>query len=336
MLTKAIRDSKIFLFISSVNSNQSKWTSNEISTALEFKKTIIPFRLDESPYNDSVMMKIVSYDYIECQNKKKAISKLLIAIKHHLSSETNAFDDSSNKSVIEEVNEVHPKLTKKRIIQWTILIVLSIVAIVMFIVLYNKGEYSIDPQIVTIQEESNSNVCQPVDLGLTSGTIWADRNVGAANISDFGDLYAWGEISKKKDYSQGLYNSTNKPKTSITSAKFDVATSIWGEEWTIPTEKQFKELLDECQWQWTRIKGHYSYLITGKNRNQFFCLPLAGSVAKIQTIKIPTAIIGLQTGSYQILSLHAVYNFLKKVKQFWVMDTYIMEEVLGLYIQVLQ
>ena len=71
VLTKAIRDSKIFLFISSVNSNQSKWTSNEISTALEFKKTIIPFRLDESPYNDSVMMKIVSYDYIECQKKRR-------------------------------------------------------------------------------------------------------------------------------------------------------------------------------------------------------------------------------------------------------------------------
>ena len=208
--------------------------------------------------------------------KKKAISKLLIAIKHHLSSETNANGDSENKTVKEKgLTELHPKLTKKRIIQWTILIVLSIVAIVMFIVLYNKGEYSIDPQIVTIQEESNSNVCQPVDLGLTSGTIWADRNVGAANISDFGDLYAWREISKKKDYSQGLYNSTNKPKTSITSAKFDVATSIWGEEWTIPTEKQFKELLDECQWQWTRIKGHYGYLITGKNGNQLF-LPAAG------------------------------------------------------------
>ncbi len=126
-----------------------------------------------------------------------------------------------------------------------------------------------------MHKESNSNVCQPVDLGLTSGTMWADRNVGAAYFSDFGDLYAWGEISKKKDYSQGLYNPTNKPKTSITSAKYDVATFLLGEGWTIPTEKQFRELLDECQWQWTRIKGHYGYLITGKNENQLF-LPAAG------------------------------------------------------------
>lgn len=84
VLTNAIRNSRIFLFISSVNSNQSKWTSNEISTALEFEKPIIPFRIDNSPYNDSVMMKIVSLDRIECNNKDIAITKLLRAIRHHL------------------------------------------------------------------------------------------------------------------------------------------------------------------------------------------------------------------------------------------------------------
>lgn len=84
VITRAIRNSKIFLFISSVNSNQSKWTSNEISTALEFGKPIIPFRLDGSPYNDSVMMKIVSLDYIEGKDVEKAMGKLLRAIEHHL------------------------------------------------------------------------------------------------------------------------------------------------------------------------------------------------------------------------------------------------------------
>lgn len=84
VLTGAIRNSRIFLFVSSVNSNQSRWTSNEISTALVFGKPVIPFRLDDSPYNDSVMMKIISYDYIECKDEKKAIEKLIRAVKHHL------------------------------------------------------------------------------------------------------------------------------------------------------------------------------------------------------------------------------------------------------------
>lgn len=84
VITRAIRTSKVFLFVSSANSNQSKWTSNEISTALEFGKPIIPFRLDKSPYNDSIMMKIISFDYIECKDDEKAINKLLRAVKHHL------------------------------------------------------------------------------------------------------------------------------------------------------------------------------------------------------------------------------------------------------------
>lgn len=84
VITRAIRTSQIFLFVSSKNSNQSLWTSNEISTALEYKKVIIPFRLDESPYNDSVMMKIVSLDRIDCKNEDIAISKLVRAIRHHL------------------------------------------------------------------------------------------------------------------------------------------------------------------------------------------------------------------------------------------------------------
>lgn len=84
VITRAIRTSKIFLFVSSANSNQSLWTSNEISTALEYKKIIIPFRLDNSLYNDSVMMKIVSLDRIDCDNHEIAIAKLLRAVRHHI------------------------------------------------------------------------------------------------------------------------------------------------------------------------------------------------------------------------------------------------------------
>lgn len=32
-----------------------------------------------------------------------------------------------------------------------------------------------------------------VDLGLPSGTLWADRNVGASAPEDFGTMFAWGE-----------------------------------------------------------------------------------------------------------------------------------------------
>jgi len=40
-----------------------------------------------------------------------------------------------------------------------------------------------------------------VDLGLTSGTLWATCNIGATNPEDYGDYYAWGET--ETHYSAG-------------------------------------------------------------------------------------------------------------------------------------
>lgn len=90
VLTRAIRTSTVFVFISSVNSNASRWTSNEISTAMVFKKPIIPFRIDDSPYNDSVMMKIISFDFIENKNQDRALEQLIRAIRHYVPEVTQA------------------------------------------------------------------------------------------------------------------------------------------------------------------------------------------------------------------------------------------------------
>ena len=34
---------------------------------------------------------------------------------------------------------------------------------------------------------------QKIDLGLPSGTLWADRNIGATDIYDGGKLFQWGD-----------------------------------------------------------------------------------------------------------------------------------------------
>ena len=155
------------------------------------------------------------------------------------------------------------------------LLLILIVFIGGLIAFLNSSDKQENSKIGNRQENDISYECRPVDLGLTSGTLWADRNVGAATLPDFGDLYAWGEISTKEDYSQGMYDSTNKPKSNITLQKNDVATTILGDDWEIPSEKQYRELLNECQWRWIQIKGHYGYEITGKNGNKIF-LPAAG------------------------------------------------------------
>lgn len=88
LIAKNIKSAKIFLFISSKNSNASEWTSNEIATAHAYKKKIIPFRYDDSVYNDSVIIYIARLDYVEYQSDpSKALSRLLSSIQTYLKSE---------------------------------------------------------------------------------------------------------------------------------------------------------------------------------------------------------------------------------------------------------
>ena len=109
-----------------------------------------------------------------------------------------------------------------------------------------------------------------VDLGLPSGTLWATCNVGAATPQDYGNHYAWGEVTTKEtyDWSTYKYGSTSKQltkycdnseygKDGFTDNKItlelsdDAAYVNWGGKWRMPTQAQLLELCDECYCVWT-------------------------------------------------------------------------------------
>lgn len=80
-----IENAKIFLFLSTANANKSPWTCKEIASADEFKKHIIPVRIDASPYNKKVLFRIADLDYIEYYtNPQKGIKDLIKSIKTYL------------------------------------------------------------------------------------------------------------------------------------------------------------------------------------------------------------------------------------------------------------
>ena len=149
-----------------------------------------------------------------------------------------------------------------------------------------------------------------VDLGLTSGTLWATTNVGADNPQDFGNFYAWGETETKDIYDWNSYKFSNDDDENYHPANLyinkytfadkesksiwynsknvfigdsllelepvdDVAVMKWGGKWRMPTRDQMTELREECNWKWEKYNGSEGYIVKGKNGNAIF-LPAAG------------------------------------------------------------
>ena len=130
-----------------------------------------------------------------------------------------------------------------------------------------------------------------VDLGLPSGTLWATCNVGASKPEGYGNYYAWGETAMKTVYDWSTYkwtegaSETPTKYTGSSSAELELADDVayvnWGKNWRMPSEAQFKELIndDYTTTTWTSINGIYGAKITSKmpgyTGNSIF-LPAAG------------------------------------------------------------
>ncbi|MCR5361315.1 MAG: InlB B-repeat-containing protein [Bacteroidales bacterium] len=150
-----------------------------------------------------------------------------------------------------------------------------------------------------------------VDLGLSSGLLWATCNVGANSPEEYGDYFAWGETSPHytvngtdttwlAGYSAGYNWSTYKycNGSSSTMTKYctnsnygtvdnimtleladDAANANWGGDWRMPTSAEFQELVDNCSSEWvtdyngTGVAGR---LLTSNNNGNTLFLPAAG------------------------------------------------------------
>ena len=157
-----------------------------------------------------------------------------------------------------------------------------------------RGGTSVSFEMI-IGESQNENLDYSVDLGLPSGTLWADRNVGADSPEGYGDYFAWGETEPKSAYtwdtykwckgSKGSYETLTKycyestygtvDNKTVLDLEDDAAYVNMGAEWRMPTETQMSELNTKCTWTWTTQNGTKGYKVTGPNGNSIF-LPAAG------------------------------------------------------------
>ena len=80
-----IESAPIFIFLSSKNSNSSRFTSREVALADELRKYIIPVKLDSTPYNNKIMFRIVDIPPVRFnKNAEKALKELVVKIQKHL------------------------------------------------------------------------------------------------------------------------------------------------------------------------------------------------------------------------------------------------------------
>lgn len=139
------------------------------------------------------------------------------------------------------------------------------------------------------EEEPEEYFYEYVDLGLPSGLKWATMNVGATIPEEYGGYYSWAEITEKDIYGWNNNYKYDMPESSLfvtdvvdscgnLTYSHDAASMNWGGQWRTPTEAEFKELIDCCEWTWTTLNGVNGYKVSSKakdNDNSIF-LPASG------------------------------------------------------------
>ncbi len=124
------------------------------------------------------------------------------------------------------------------------------------------------------------------------GPYWATTNIGAEKPEDRGYYFWWGDtvgyykqrngmwIASDGSNSKFSFTSGNTPTYSksvatlqsegwITSDRVlvpehDAAHKHWGGDWRLPTEQEFDDLNNKCDWTWSTMNGVNGYVVCGR------------------------------------------------------------------------
>ena len=124
-----------------------------------------------------------------------------------------------------------------------------------------------------------------VDLGLPSGTLWANMNVGADWPEETGYYYSWGETQPKSQYSSANY-SVQPNISDISGTIYDAAYINMGSLWRLPTDGELSELLNTayCQWSWTTLNNTRGYMVYSKQNGRSIFMPASGMMSGVSKV----------------------------------------------------
>ena len=140
------------------------------------------------------------------------------------------------------------------------------------------------------------------------GPYWATKNIGAEKPEDYGYYFWWGDtVGYKRENNKWvasdgsnsyvsfvqIYTPTDNLSISylqsegwivskdgryVLAPEHDAAQVQWGGDWRMPTNQEFYDLNNKCDWTWTTMNGVYGYIVRGRGSyasNSIF-LPCAG------------------------------------------------------------
>lgn len=153
----------------------------------------------------------------------------------------------------------------------------------------------------SIDDDQYATFMETVDLGLSSGTLWATCNLGAATSEAAGNYYAWGELAPRTS-NYGTANSDISAKyqnSALTELEpeDDAAYYLLGGDWRLPTVDQINELKSECLWRVSTLNGVSGFIVLGPNGNSIF-IPACGTIRSGTNVINPTQTVLWSSSKY--------------------------------------
>ena len=230
VLAEAIINCKIFLYLASRNSYESRFTQSEITFAFNEKPkgSILPYIIDGSTMPPALRFVFSNINWRRLE--EHPINTVLVDDLLHLL--------GKNRLIIPGNKIILPESQYKKV---------------------NLG-------LSVCWAECNIGASSPEEYG--DYFAWGETE--EKNNYDWSTYkWCKGSNDTMTKYcTNGKYGTVDN-KTVLDPAD-DVAHVKWGGSWRMPTKDEIKELVNKCSWQWTTVNGVNGYKVTGPNGNSIF------------------------------------------------------------------
>lgn len=204
-----------------------------------------------------------SVQNIEKPHVKSNEETVIISNEINISSQEDSHVKDSQERGSKDNEEKKPKSKLGILIGIVALIILAIIFI-----LPNSESNNAENVAITTQ---GNKVKTPklIDMGVS--VLWADRNVGASEVYDYGINYNWGvtDISGEEKAQKSLRNFPSD----ISGTEFDIATVNFGDGWKLPSIEDFRELVKNCEIYSYKKNEVAGYILVSKINGKHLFFP---------------------------------------------------------------